>query len=350
MFGFPNSPQIPLTERNLGFLDQRLALHWTRNNIHAFGGNATKITIFGESAGAASVDELLTTTPHNPPFRAAILQSGQTSFYVNHNNSNAQMWDVLIKGLNCSSAHDVLACARAANASTIKTIEQEYDLYFRPVSDNVTQLEYPEAARVAKRVAQVPLLLGTNANEGRIFEYGQTNTTIYLNTSFPGEPKLWSTIEAAYPLGSSPNLAVPYFVDAAIDTDFAFQCPAAIVAHDSHATANPTWRYYFNATFPNTQVPQYPFLGVYHNSEIPIVFGTFPTANATAAQRQLSEVMQTAWADFAKDPTAGPIGWAQYPLVNVLGPEATEKRVNASVLDARCALYREVYEATGIIG
>lgn len=48
VFGFPGSPEIPLTERNIGFYDQRFALQWVRRNIHAFGGNPEKVTIFGE--------------------------------------------------------------------------------------------------------------------------------------------------------------------------------------------------------------------------------------------------------------------------------------------------------------
>jgi carboxylesterase type B len=179
------SPQLPLAERNLGFLDQRLALNWTVENIHAFGGDPTKITIFGQSAGGASVDELITTIPQNPPFRAAIMQSGQTSLYINHNNSDTESWDALMEVLNCSSAGDVLACARSANASTIKNIVENTPLFFSPVSDNVTQLEFPEAARVAKKVAQVPILLGTTADEGSFFAFGQTNTTAFLSQSFP---------------------------------------------------------------------------------------------------------------------------------------------------------------------
>ena len=342
------SPQLPLAERNLGFLDQRLALNWTVENIHAFGGDPTKITIFGQSAGSSSVDELITTIPLNPPFRAAIMESGQTSIYVNHNNSDTESWDALIEVLNCSSAGDVLACARSANASTIKNIVEQTPLYFTPISDNVTQLEFPEAARVAKKVAQVPILLGTTMNEGSFFALGQTNTTAYLSQLFPGLPMLWSAIDKAYPLGSSPELASQYLVNSAIAGDFQFHCPCAIVANDSETTGIPTWRYLYNATFANTQFKQLPDLGVYHGSELVMVFGTYPRANATKEEVQLGREMQQAWADFAKDPIAGP-GWKEYPDVSIFESSSEEKIANAMTLDTRCGVYREVYEALAIV-
>jgi carboxylesterase type B len=288
--------------------------------------------------------------PRNPSFRAAILQSGQTSLYINRNNSDTTPWTTLMSALNCTgSDSEILQCARVADATSIKSIGEHAALAFRPVSDNITQLEFPAEARAAGHIARVPILTGTNAQEGRLFTINQTNVTTFLETTFPSLPAaFYSTVVAAYPEGT-PGLENGYDVNAQIFTDFFFQCPAAIVANSSCTLAKlPTWRYLFNATFPNTQL--LPGIGVYHSSEIPIVFGTYPQGNANQEEVKLSQYMQTAWANFAKDPSGGP-GWANWPEVGVLeaaGGEAVETSVEAGALDQRCALYAAIYAEIGI--
>ena len=287
-----------------------------------------------------SVDALITTMPKNPPFRAAIMDSGQSSFYINPTNAPTS-WLALAAALNCTLAYPQsnLTCLRKANASVIKSTIEHMALNFRPVSDNITFLQYPEAARVNKNIAQVPILSGTNANEGTIFTLGVTDPTAYLLSMLPGQNAYVQTILAAYPLPAAQQTP-------AIVTDFAFQCPAGILANDSRFSAGlPTWRYFFNATFPNTQ--PYPGAGVWHGSELPLVWGTYPRANATNEERNLSAAMQTAWASFAKNPVAGP-GWDQVPRVAALGSNGVLKTiVNAGTLDRNCPLYRAYYNAVG---
>ncbi len=346
-FGFPMAPQLPLTERNLGFLDQRLALDWVQRNIAAFGGDPKKVTIFGESAGAASVNGLVTSMRHNPPFRAAIMESPPTFLYNNLNNSNTAPWDFLAAALNCSgSAAKILQCVKAADALTIQSIEEHAALFFGPVSDNVTQLEFSEQARLAGNIARVPILTGTNANEGRSLVVGMNNTVAYLRATFSSLPALQKAVLAAYPQGS-PGLETAFDVIAAIDTDFTFRCTSGITANDSNAAGIPTWRYYFNATFSNTQL--FPGSGVYHYSEVPIVFGTYPGANATAEEGNLSNFIQTAWATFAKNPMGGP-SWKGWPYMGVLGTPGGPLVANvlAGALDAKCALYAPYYATLGV--
>lgn len=63
---------------NAGLLDQRLAMQWVKTNIHKFGGDPDNVTIFGESAGGASVGMHLISPKSWPLFNRAVMQSGST--------------------------------------------------------------------------------------------------------------------------------------------------------------------------------------------------------------------------------------------------------------------------------
>jgi carboxylesterase type B len=162
----------------VGFLDQRFALEWVQSNIAAFGGDPAQVTVWGESSGAASVDRLLTTMVDNPPFRAAIMDSGQaTTIASGAVDGDDSAWTGLVAALNCTNATSPLACVQAADAFQIRDILVEQQLSFVPVNDNVTQIATPLlAARAAGQVAHVPIFMGMNGQEGMFLAYGANIT------------------------------------------------------------------------------------------------------------------------------------------------------------------------------
>ncbi|MCJ1394787.1 hypothetical protein MMC18_007667 [Xylographa bjoerkii] len=350
VFGFSSSPQLPVNSQNAGFLDQRMALEWVQQNIRQFGGDPTKVTIFGESAGGYSVKQLLSVPPSPLSFRGVILESEAASF----TGTGPASWETLVAAVGCSAAASQIDCMRAIPATTIQNVIEHAALSFPPTVDNKTETGNVTHAITSHTAAQVPILIGTNANEGRPLAVMDLlnepmNVTTFLAASFLNAPALQAAIAAAYPLSL---YQTPYFAISAIITDFAFLCPASAIANLAAASGHDVWRYYFNATFPNTQV--FPDAGVYHSSEIQLVFGTYPPVGATAQQVALSEYMQTAWADFAKNPTRGP-GWPKLGSfldidLGDLGPEGLfgEVTIPQTVVDYICPLYAPVLAVTGL--
>jgi carboxylesterase type B len=110
------------------------------------------------------------------------------------------------------------------------------------------------------------------------------------------------------------------------------------------------------ASFPNTQ-PLLPTvdLGVWHSSEIGLIFGTYSSTNSTAQQSALSKAMQGAWAAFAKNPTRGP-GWnpvGTYDGVDlaILGADGSSgvKMAQPGEVDRKCALFAPFYALMGSV-
>jgi len=249
-----------------------------------------------------------------------------------------------------------LTCLRAAPATTIKSIIEHQGLTFNPVPDNVTLVSDPAARRVEGDIADIPTLSGTNSQEGRVFEFGVANLTTFYQQYFSQYPSLWPILTAAYPAGKD-GLNTPYDIASQIFTEFFFQCPEALYANASAKAGLKTWRYYFNASFPNTQ--SFPGAGVFHSSEIGLVFKTYSKVNITIQEEALSSFMQSAWARFAKDPVGGPgwnaVGTGERYLggkgdedLGVLGNVGIVEGSGVTVLrqkdvDGRCGLFEEIY-------
>ena len=123
VFGFPfgsNAAEIPLNERNLGLLDQELALQWVRLNIHAFGGDPNRISLMGQSAGASSITWFLQRHPIAPPFQSAILLSSVFLVEVTP-TTNEQAWTAFATAVGCKESAGVqrLECLKQVPASII---------------------------------------------------------------------------------------------------------------------------------------------------------------------------------------------------------------------------------------
>ncbi len=125
------------------------------------------MTLFGESAGAGAIDYLITSEITNPPFRAAILQSGASAF-KKVATAGGDAWKQITKSVGCEEPADSpaqLECMKKIDAKTLKNVQEKDFLAFSNVIDNYTVFANQEARRQAGYVAKIPLLIGENFDE-----------------------------------------------------------------------------------------------------------------------------------------------------------------------------------------
>ncbi|PKX97972.1 carboxylesterase family protein [Aspergillus novofumigatus IBT 16806] len=283
VFGYPNSPDLPRGEQNVGLLDQRLAVQWVHDNIERFGGDPSRIMLFGQSAGAASVDMYTYAYPDNPLVHGVAIEAGAADI-ITSADSTHQNWDKLSTALGCGSGRGTLRCMQEKPVKQIVAELSSASYNFAPVQDNVTVFaDYPARAKQGK-CARVPALIGNNDREGAAF--------FNLSSASINETVIFAA------------------------TQTTFNCPVQHSALLKVEQGIPTWRYLYHGYWSN--LSPVPWLGAYHSSEVPIVFGTYNMSPlsipSTPQEVKASRYIQGAWVAFAKDPHNGlrKYGWPDY--------------------------------------
>jgi carboxylesterase type B len=348
VFGFPAAAEIPAGHANLGFLDQRKSLSWVQKNIAKFGGNPDKVLIFGESAGGYSVKQLVASPPAGKlPFHAAIMQSQASGVH-----GDPAVFAKLAKQLGCAAGKGELACVAAAPAAKIKDLIEHAGHQFGPVQDGVTHLTDVRDAFKAGKAAKVPMIIGTNADEGRPFAaIGLSNggDVVDFFGAFLGDrdaaKAVIDNVKPLYPKDKFPN---DMEFGSQLFTDIGFQCPNAILTKAIAGAGYTAYRYFYTAKYPEED--SFPDLRAYHSEEILNIFGTYKAEHKNLDR--LGAVMQGIWTDFAKNPSAAPAGWPKLSptsyQVRQFG-NAADSTVDGDKLDApRCAVIGPLSEASGI--
>lgn len=329
---------------NLGLRDQIFALHWVRNNIAPFGGDAGNVTVFGESAGAMSVANLVASPLAKGLFRRAIVQSGHGAMVrpiAVAERLTAQLAKMLrikpdVDGFRGRPIAETLAAqakiskpGARVNLRNDDGREPAFGLSrFLPVYGDDVLPEHPDQALRNGAGADVELIVGTNTEEMNLyFVPSGVRKKIggflanFITRQF--EPKARDILKA-YGMGQKGKRPGDAFTEAL--TDLVFRLPARKFAGAHQGSTHVYdfgWR---SSAYGGT-------LGACHAIELPFVFDTLRTvagARGLAGEnppQELATRMNRIWIEFARN---GALPWPEYnsttrlvyrPELNVTEPE-----------------------------
>ncbi len=310
-----------------GLMDQQAALRWVQSNIAHFGGDAGKVTLFGESAGGLSVLSQLASPGAKGLFSRAIVESGTYALTTTPLATAEAAGESFATAAGC--ADQSATCLRSLPVGAILAAQNPagYD-------PNVDSDVLPESLGTAFATGafnHMPVIDGTNGDERRLFVglYQLAGSTVTaanyestLASRFAITPAAAAVVALHYPLSAYPSAPLAY---AAAWTDESFSCPA-LTLDQSLSKYVATYAYEFNdQNAPERYLAPVGFpYGAAHESEVQYLFSLSNTAfpgTLSSAQVKLASTMKTSWTNFAKGANPSSPGGAHWSRFTPTGEQ-----------------------------
>ena len=311
---------------NFGIRDQTLALQWIQGNIAAFGGDPSRVTIWGQSAGGASVAAHMISPTSYPYFNGGCMDSNPITLNFNTLDLADQLSTRFANILGCTP--DDLACLQAQTVDNILSAQNAaIEIYpLHPLNAFMPWLPMVDGSFIPYQPLQafasgnynkdVPFVTGTVNNEGLMF----------IDQAFPN-PVPFSEFVAIIGVifgPVAPQVLKEYPVPpsqyndtrsvmSTLGTDYIFLCPVRNAIRQMSNYSTNVYYYHFNHAFTNFDPwgPNYPECVGYvcHGSELPYIFNSAEIGHLythyvwSSSEAVLANQISTFWGNFATSGT-----------------------------------------------
>ncbi|MBS5208458.1 carboxylesterase/lipase family protein [Klebsiella pneumoniae] len=332
---------------NFALLDQIAALQWVQENIHAFGGDAANVTLFGESAGARSVLSLMASPKAKGLFHKAIIQSGYTLPGLPRERA-------LEKG-RLLAEHFALPNAsadqlRAIPAEAFWSLTAPLNTGPAPIAGDIVLPQPMLETFFAGRQHPMPVMIGSNSDEASVMAVFGVDIAGQIQKLRRERRLGLGLIKLLYP-GVKGDEAL----GREVCRDMAFTTLGYVVMQAQQRVGQPCWRYWFDYV-AQAEHDTYPH-GAWHGNEVPYVFDNLQLTEpvrqyASAADLAFAAQVADYWVQFARvasgeQALAGAVRWpaclrGRDRLLRIGLHKRAGFKVENRFMRARLALFRRV--------
>eukprot|EP00040_Diaphanoeca_grandis_P032805 m.199629 g.199629 ORF g.199629 m.199629 type:complete len:567 (+) comp32741_c0_seq2:175-1875(+) len=343
VFGYLGSDRLRASDGstgNFGLQDQRAAMKWAQTNAASFWGDDQRITIFGESAGAGSTSTHLVAPKSEGFFNGAIMESGPLASWLAKPMFVAEKnFDQILQISGCSNlsaSQDQVKCLRNVSATdALHMFDNPHCgglIDWNSVIDGVELSAHPRVLAANGKIHDVPILLGTNRDEGTLFvgDPDKINASTYTQavTEIFGAALAPKVIQQ-YPPTRYPATKVAssaWWTLSHVFGDSAMSCPARQTANWIRAAPgrkNPVFMYFFDHEMDVLStldwISKTHAYGVCHASELALVFRF--SELLVGKEQELSDDVVTWWEHFAATGSPGMVNGAPWPAFTITEPQ-----------------------------